>query len=48
MRLNSMVLSGWPLTRQIRDGADGTGLEAMSDDPATLDHPFHRLHTQNM
>jgi hypothetical protein len=42
------LLSGWPLIRQIRDGADGTGLEAMSENPATLDNPLHRIHTQNM
>ncbi len=25
------LLSKWPLVRQIREGKDGTGLEAMSD-----------------
>jgi hypothetical protein len=42
------LLSEWPLIRQIREGADGTGLEAMSENSVTLDHPLHRIPTQNM
>jgi hypothetical protein len=30
------------LIRQIREGADGPGLEAISDNSVALDHPFHR------
>jgi hypothetical protein len=41
------LFSGWPLGRQIRDGAAGTGLEAMSDNPATLTTLFIE-YTQNM
>jgi hypothetical protein len=37
-------LCEWPLIRPIREVADGTGLEAMSDNSAALDHPLHRIH----
>jgi hypothetical protein len=30
------------LIRQIREGTDSPGLEAMSDNSVALDHPFHK------
>ena len=36
------LLSKWPLIRQIRERADGTGLEAMSDKTGAM-HVCHQL-----